>query len=404
MKTAIGLATTFVAGFAVCALVLQFAQRHPLPLRGGSLPTGRHALAQALGEAPRHSGAATLAGLPSIADAVAQVAPAVVNIEIQGRQTVRGRGVFGSFLPHEQSFEGSGSGVILSADGYVLTNNHVVAPVAGQTEQQLTVTLASGAHYSVAVVGRDPASDLAVIRLLGAKNLTPAQLADSESVRVGDWAIAVGNPLGFNSTVTLGIVSALNRRYPRHDSVALEKILQTDAAINPGSSGGALADIEGRVMGINTAIATTSGTSVGIGFAIPINAARKIASQLIEKGRVTRPYLGVVFAPLAEVDRTALPAGVTLPSEDQGMVVHSGNGGSAVFWGSPAQKVGLQEWDVLLSADGRPLRDDKTLRTIISGHQVGEPLRLRLWRAGREQELTAVLEEMPEGFGEQASP
>lgn len=404
MKTAIGLATTFVAGFAVCALVLQLAQRHPLSLGGSSLPTGRHALAQALGETPRRSGAASLAGLPSIADAVARVAPAVVNIEIQGRQTVRGRGMFGSFLPHEQPFEGSGSGVILSADGYVLTNNHVVAPLAGQTEQQLTVTLASGAHYSVVVVGRDPASDLAVIKLLGAKNLTPAQLADSESVRVGDWAIAVGNPLGFNSTVTLGIVSALNRRYPRHDSVALEKILQTDAAINPGSSGGALADIEGRVIGINTAIATTSGTSVGIGFAIPINAARKIASQLIEKGRVTRPYLGVVFAPLAEIDRTALPAGVTLPPEDQGVVVHSGNGGSAVFWGSPAQKAGLQEWDVLLSADGRPLLDDKTLRTIISEHQVGEPLRLHLWRAGREQELTAVLEEMPEGFGEQASP
>ena len=323
----------------------------------------------------------------------------MVNIDIEGRQSVPSRSLFGSLLSREQAFEGAGSGVILSADGYILTNNHVAAPVSGQTEGQMTATLADGRRYPVILVGRDPASDLAVIKLLGAKGLTPAQLADSEAVRTGDWAIAVGNPLGFNSSVTLGIISALNRRYPRHDSVALEKIIQTDAAIHPGSSGGALADIEGRVIGINTAIATNTGSGVGIGFAIPINAARKIAAELIEKGHVTRPYLGVIYAPLLELDRRMVPDQVTLP--EAGMVVYAGRNTPSVASQSPAEKCGLREWDVLLAADDKPLRTQQDLRTIIATHQIGEPLRLRVWRGGQEFSLTAILEEMPEGFGQE---
>jgi serine protease Do len=399
VKTALGYGATFVTGFAACALVLYLAQGRPGGQRTPSMPSGRQALSRALAESPpEKSTALAPRGLPSIADAVARVSPAVVNIEVEGHERVPGQGFFGQFVKQDRRFEGSGSGILLSQEGYVLTNQHVISPLLGQAEAKCQVTLADGRRFSVTVIGSDTASDLAVVKLLGAKDLTPAQLGDSEAVRVGDWAIAVGNPLGFNSTVTLGIVSALNRHYPRQDSSALERVIQTDASINPGNSGGALADIEGRVIGINTAIATTSGASTGIGFAIPINTARKIAASLIEKGRVQRPYLGVVYTPLSEVDRSALPPTLTLPPDGKGMLVHSGSGTPPVTPGSPAQKCGLTEWDVLRTADGKPLDDDETLRTLIASHAVGEPLQLTIWRSGTEQALTATLEEMPDWF------
>ena len=397
MKTALGYGATFVTGFAACALILYLAQGRPGGRRDPALPPGRRALSQALAQAPLGGTARALSGLPSVADAAARVAPAVVSIEVEGHESVRGQGFFGQFMTQDRRFEGSGSGIVLSADGYVLTNYHVVSPLISQPSARCQVTLADGRHFSVTMIGGDQASDLAVIKLLGAKNLTPAQIGDSDTVRVGDWAIAVGNPLGFNSTVTLGIVSALNRHYPRQDSSALERVIQTDASINPGNSGGALADGEGRVIGVNTAIATTTGAATGIGFAIPINTARKIAGQLIENGKVLRPYLGVVYTPLSEVDRTALPGNVTLPPDSNGVLVHS-NSGPAVLGGSPAQKCGLTEWDILRAADGKLLDKDETLRKIIAGHSVGEAIKLTVWRNGAEQELTATLEEMPEGF------
>jgi serine protease Do len=396
MKRALSYGATFVTGFAACALILSLAQNR---LGGqGALPPGRRALSQALAQAPSGGAARALSGLPSIADAAARVSPAVVNIEVEGHEQVKGEGFFGQFSRQDRRFEGSGSGVLLSADGYVLTNSHVISPLMGQQDSKCQVTLANGRRFSVTVIGTDAASDLAVVKLLGAKNLTPALLGDSDSVRVGDWSIAVGNPLGFNSSVTLGIVSALNRHYPRQDSSALDRVIQTDASINPGNSGGALADVEGRVIGINTAIATTTGASTGIGFAIPINTARKIAAQLIENGKVLRPYLGVIYTPLAEVDRTALPSNLTLPPDGKGMLVHAGSGSAAVVPGSPAQKAGIVEWDILRAADGKPLDSDDTLRTIIASHTVGEPLKLTLWRNGTEQALTISLEEMPAWF------
>ncbi|WP_395139267.1 S1C family serine protease [Armatimonas sp.] len=398
MKTALGYGATFVTGFAACALILYLAQGRPDGRRGSGLPPGRHALSQALTQAPSGGAARALSGLPSVADAAARLAPAVVSIEVEGHESVPGQGFLGQFRTQDRRFEGSGSGILLSADGYVLTNQHVVAPVLNQPDAKIQVTLSDGRRFSVTIVGGDVASDLAVVKLLGAKNLTPALLGDSDTVRVGDWAIAVGNPLGFNSTVTLGIVSALNRHYPHQDSVALEKVIQTDASINPGNSGGALADIEGRVIGINTAIATTTGVSTGIGFAIPINTARKIAAQLIENGKVLRPYLGVIYTPLSEADRSALPSNLTLPPDGKGMLVHSGNNATSVTPGSPAQKCGIVEWDVLRKADGKPLDNDEALRKIIASHTVGEPLKLTVWRNGAEQEQVATLEEMPNWF------
>lgn len=398
MKTALGYGVTFVTGFAACSLILYLAQGRARLDPPPSLPLGRQALSQALARLPGGGTVSSSGGLPSIADAVGRVAPAVVNIEVEGHESVRKQGFLGQFLTQDRRFEGSGSGILLSMDGYVLTNQHVVAPVLNQPDAKIHVTLSDGRRFSVTIVGGDIASDLAVVKLLGAKTLTPALLGDSDAVRVGDWAIAVGNPLGFNSSVTLGIVSALNRHYPRQDSAALEKVIQTDASINPGNSGGALADIEGRVIGINTAIATTTGAATGIGFAIPINTARKIAAQLIENGKVLRPYLGVIYTPLSEVDRSALPVEVTLPPDGKGMLVHSGNNAASVTPGSPAQKCGLLEWDVLRTADGTPLEDDEGLRRVIARHMVGEPLKLTVWRNGAEQEVVATLEEMPDWF------
>lgn len=399
MKRALSYGATFVTGFAACALILTLAQSRREGWRDATLPPGRQALSRALAQGPTTGAGRGLGGLPSVADAVAKVAPGVVNIEVEGQERVKGEGFFGQFTTKERHFEGSGSGVLLSEDGYVLTNRHVIAPLMGQQESKCQVTLASGRRFSVTVVGSDAASDLAVVKLLGAKNLTPASLGDSDTVRVGDWAIAVGNPLGFNSSVTLGIVSALNRHYPRQDSSALDRVIQTDASINPGNSGGALADSEGRVIGINTAIATTTGAATGIGFAIPINTARKIAAQLIASGKVLRPYLGVIYTPLPEVNRGALPLSVRLPDDGQGVLVHSGDG-AAVVQGSPAQKAGILEWDVLRTADGKPLDTDEALRQIIASHAVGEPLKLTLWRNGTEQSLTIPLEEMPAWFSQ----
>lgn len=396
MKAALGYGATFVTGFAACALLLFLAQGRSVQ-PSSALPSGRQALSKALAKTPSRSASSTFGGLPSVADAAARVSPAVVSVEVEGHESVPGRGFFGQFRAEDRRFEGSGSGVLLSEDGYVLTNYHVIAPLVSQPSAKCEVTLADGRHFAVTLIGGDLASDLAVVKLLGAAKLTPALLGDSDTVRVGDWAIAVGNPLGFNSSVTLGIVSALNRHYPRQDSPALERVIQTDASINPGNSGGALADGEGRVIGINTAIATTTGVSAGIGFAIPINAARKIAAQLIENGKVLRPYLGVVYLPLSEANRSALPSGLVLPPDGKGVLIHA-NSGPAVTPGSPAQKCGLAEWDILRSADGKPLNDDEALRKIIASHTIGEPLKLTLWRNGAEQELTATLEEMPEGF------
>ncbi|WP_309707108.1 trypsin-like peptidase domain-containing protein [Armatimonas sp.] len=399
MKTALSYGATFVTGFAACALILYLAQGRPNVGREATLPPGRQALSQALAKSPPSSGGHAFSGLPSVADAAACVAPAVVSIEVEGHESVPGRGFFGQFRTEERRFEGSGSGIILSAEGYVLTNYHVISPLISQPTAKCQVTLADGRRFSVTVIGGDQASDLAVIKLLGAKTLTPALLGDSDTLRVGDWAIAVGSPLGFNSTVTLGIISALNRQYPHQDSTAVERVIQTDASINPGNSGGALADGEGRVIGINTAIATTTGAAAGIGFAIPINTARKIAAQLIENGKMLRPYLGVVYTPLSEVERSALPGNLVLPPDNKGVLVHANNG-AAVVQGSPAQKSGIVEWDILRTADGKLLEDSEGLRKIIASHAVGEVLKLTLWRDGTEQDLVIPLEEMPEGFSQ----
>jgi S1-C subfamily serine protease len=399
----------FVCGFAACAFILQRTNQGvsiARPGTGGATAQGRENISLALGSrSPRSSAgraASSLAGTPLVADAAEKVEPAVVNIDIEGTRNSRS-GPFAFLQGESEAFEGSGSGIILSGDGYVVTNNHVIEPVAdrGTEGGEIRIRLDNGKQYNdVSIIGRDVQSDLAVLKINGIHDLPAAVLGDSDKLRVGDWAIAVGNPLGFNSTVTLGIVSALNRRDFRVENDALDRVIQTDAAINPGNSGGALANINGEIVGINTAIASSTGASVGIGFAIPINSAKRIIKQLVEGGKVTRPYLGVAFSPVDGVDRSSLPVRIVLPSDNQGALVVNRQGrGSAVAPGSPAAQAGIRDYDVIRAIDGKPVKDINDVKEWVQQHNVGETMTITLWRSGKTLNVPVKLKVMPSDYG-----
>jgi S1-C subfamily serine protease len=245
------------------------------------------------------------------------------------------------------------------------------------------------------VIGTDPVSDIAVVKInTGGTRLIPAALGNSDDIRVGDWAIAVGNPLDVGTSVTLGIISAVNRTgLEAEGSHPLNSVIQTDAAINPGNSGGALADINGRVVGINEAIYSPTGSYVGIGFAIPINAARKIATELIEHGKIVRPYLGVSYAPLKGFPPEArTQMGISIQG-DNGVVVQQ------VYPGSPAAQAGLKTYDVILEANRQPLVGTDTLNQIIQKGKIGDTLTLLVSRGGHNIILPVTLKERPSTFG-----
>jgi serine protease Do len=404
LRKVIGYVFVFVGGFTSCALVLYLTGNRTPRLAAASAPGA--SLRQVLDARP--APLTPLSGLPSVADAAAKVEPAVVNIDVSGRRKNEGGGPFAFLRRGEtEEFEGSGSGILISADGYVVTNNHVVAEVADGQDGEITIRLDNDKEFrNVTIVGRDPMTDLAVLKIHGATDLPTAELGDSDSLRVGDWAIAVGNPLGFNSSVTLGIISALNRRNLRSESDALDRVIQTDAAINPGNSGGALADTNGRVIGINTAIASQTGGSVGIGFAIPINAAKRIIDQLIQSGKVVRPYLGIVYAPVEGLMPEDLPDGISLPNDRKGAIILGRNrqSGTAILPNSPAAKAGLQEFDIIRAIDGKPVDDIRTIKEQVQGHQVGDAIPITVLRQGQTLELTLTLEEMPENYGNLGRP
>lgn len=365
MNKVAGYAAVFSLGFASCALLVRLPALQTFsPNRGRALP--------------------------SLAEGVARIEPAVVNITVS-------RSPEASPFASEGQWDGAGSGILVSADGYVVTNNHVIAPAGTKMPGVISVRLDNGRVFDkVKIVGRDPQTDLAVLKVNNAKNLPFALWGDSDALQVGDWAIAVGNPLGFNSSVSVGIVSALNRRGIQSGGETVARVIQTDAAINPGNSGGALADADGRVVGVNTAIASSTGATVGIGFAIPASDVRPIVDALIRDGRVQRPYLGVVYVPLLSVEPRALPSGVTLPT-DYGAVVYSEKP-PAVVPHSPAAKAGLQTFDVLREIDGHKIGDTRDLRTYIQSKRIGDTVGLSVWRSGRLLALRVALEAMPEGF------
>lgn len=283
--------------------------------------------------------------------------------------------------PDDTPADGVGSGVIVDAEkGFVLTNNHVI-----EGADNIRVSLPDGRDYRAVVVGTDPNTDLAVIRIEGRGPFIAATLGDSSRLKVGEWVLAIGNPFGLNSSVTAGIISAKGRA---DVGVAdFEDFIQTDAAINPGNSGGALLNIRGEVIGINTAIATRTSGYMGIGFAIPSNMAKQVMDSLIAKGKVTRSQLGVFIAQMDE----PLAQSLGLKDNRQGIVV------TGVVNGSPADQAGLKKYDVILKLQGRAVNDTNQFRNEIALLKPSTQVTIDILRDGKPMTLKPVLREMQAG-------
>ena len=283
----------------------------------------------------------------------------------------------------------TGSGIIISEDGYILTNNHVISTDSSSSSNssyqiseanKITVTLFNDTtEYEATIVGKDEETDLAVIKI-DKTDLPKAEFADSDSIKVGEFAMAVGNPMGMDSTVTCGIVSAVNREVTDSEGNTFT-LIQTDAAINAGNSGGALVNSEGKVIGINTL--KLEGTGIeGLGFAIPINSTTDITSQLIEYSKVKRPYIGLTGMDLDEetAEKNNLVPGVYVKSIED-------------F--SSAEKAGIKPGDVIIEADGTKISTMDDLNKIKNSHKIGDEMKIKVNRNGQERELTVTLGEQP---------
>lgn len=279
----------------------------------------------------------------------------------------------------EQKVQGAGSGVIIGEDGTILTNNHVIKEAS-----KITVKLHDETELPAEVVGQDPQTDLAVIKVKYDKPLTAAQFANSDEVEVGQWCIAVGNPLGLEQTVTVGVVSAVGRS--GIGATAIEDFIQTDASINPGNSGGPLVDLRGRVIGINTLIFTAPGS--GIGFAIPSTMASRIAQQIANSGRVQRPYLGITMQAVTE----ELAGHFGLKDRDGAVVMQ-------LSQDSPASKAGLKVMDIIRKIDGKQMKTTNDVQKSVLAQEVGKTIALEVLRNGKSVELKVNLEQMPDTFG-----
>jgi S1-C subfamily serine protease len=297
----------------------------------------------------------------SVSDIAARVTPAVVSIEVRVGQA-----------------GATGSGVVVEADdGYIVTNNHVVSGADGVEGAEIRAVFSDGSGSAARIVGRDPASDIAVLEV-EKPGLVPAELGDSSDVVVGDPVVAIGSPLGLAGTVTTGIVSALERPVrlsgEGSDTNAVISAVQTDAPINPGNSGGALVDATGAVIGINTAIASVGGGSVGLGFAIPIDTVRDIAEQLISTGRAVHAALGVNAR------------SVTDGTRDGALVLN-------VEPGSAAAKAGIREQDVVIEVEGKAVGSSEELVVAVDSHDPGDIVTVEVVRGGSSREVEATLDE-----------
>ena len=339
----------------------------------------------------------------SFADLAARLQPAVVNISTTQRIEISNANPF-SGTPFDELFRrfgqggesdgrpvtreatSLGSGFIISADGYVVTNNHVISGGGGgrptsAVVSSITVTLPDRKEYSARVVGRDPQSDLALLKI-EAKNLPYVNFGDSTQTRVGDWVVAIGNPFGLGGTVTAGIVSALHRNIGLGG--AYDRYIQTDASINQGNSGGPMFDLQGNVIGINTAIFSPTGGNVGIGFAIPAEEARPVIETLKRGVRVKRGYLGVGIQPMTE----DIASSLGLP-KDRGEIV------ARVEPGEPAARAGVRQGDVIVRVNGQDVTPDNTLSYIVANSEIGSRVPIELIREGKRMTVTAVVGERP---------
>ncbi|MDZ7289221.1 MAG: DegQ family serine endoprotease [candidate division KSB1 bacterium] len=323
-----------------------------------------------------------------------QVMPTVVSVT--SSKVVRVRNPFSEFFRDDlfgRSFrdwhrerrerqEGLGSGVIISSDGYILTNNHVI-----REAEEISV-LIDKKEYKAKVIGVDPKTDLAVIKI-SAKNLPVVKLGNSDDLQVGEWVLAIGNPfsLQLQHSVTAGIVSGKGRTNVGIGDIDYEDFIQTDAAINPGNSGGALVNLRGELVGINTAIVASSwgGGNLGIGFAIPINLAKQIMEQLIASGKVVRGWLGIYI----QTADNNIAEKMNLPSTEGALV-------SEVTSNSPAEKAGIRNGDFIVEFDGKKVHDSNQLMHLIAGYKPGTRATLKLIRDGREKTLSVTLGERPE--------
>ncbi len=272
--------------------------------------------------------------------------------------------------------QGSGSGVIISEDGYIVTNNHVI-----DFADEMEVTLNDGRKFKARKIGLDPKTDLAVIKIEGATKLKPIKYGDSDKMKVGNWVLAVGNPFDLTSTVTAGIISAKGRELGIiRDDNAIEDFIQTDAAVNVGNSGGALVDLEGNLIGLNTAIATPTGTYAGYSFAIPVNLMRGIVDELIEEGAYDRPALGIVAfevtAEVAQAENFSTDYGVAIAELDRG---------------GSAQLSGLLPRDIIQSVDGNRIQKVPDLVDQIKGKRVGDEVKVSVNRGGQKRDIAVVL-------------
>ena len=326
--------------------------------------------------------------LPSLAPMLEKVLPAVVGVQVSGTQPPSTdvppefKFFFGQQDPEPnqgaQPFEGLGSGVIIdAAKGYVLTNNHVV-----NNADKITVQLNDGREYKAKLIGKDDQSDIAVIQLIDAKNLTQIAMADSDALQVGDFAVAVGNPFGLGQTVTSGIVSALGRSGLNLEG--LENFIQTDASINRGNSGGALLNLKGELIGINTAIISSQGGSVGIGFAIPVNMAKNLSHQLIEFGEVKRGLLGIRGSEMTP----ELAQAFKLDSQRGAFV-------NEVLPDSAAAKAGIKSGDVLITLQGKTLSSFAELRAKVGTAGPGVVMQIGLLREGKPMTVSVTLAQSP---------
>jgi len=331
----------------------------------------------------------------SFSDLAEKVRPGVVNIQVVKKvknvdfgfpnffgKPFGEKNPFGDFFgpfsegnpPRGFEQRGVGSGFVMNRDGYILTNNHVV-----EDADQIKVKLANGKEYEGKVVGRDPKTDLALIKIKASSDLHPLNLGNSDELKVGSWVVAVGSPFGLEQTVTAGIVSAKGRVI---GSGPYDNFIQTDASINPGNSGGPLINMKGEVVGINTAIIASG---QGIGFAIPINMAKDIAPQLQEKGHVTRGWLGVSIQEVTP--ELAKSFGL---KEKKGALV------SQVVSGSPAEKAGIEQGDVIVEFDGKEVADSKDLPRIVASTPVGRAVTIKLTRNGKVLDRQVKVGEMEE--------